>query len=120
MFKLSSEHCLTSEKKKQEMRRVPNTLAIGSLVYNTVCTRPDITNLVGIVSGFLSNPSKENWTIVKWILKYLKSTFKACLCFGGDKPMLKVYIDAYIVENVDSRKFLSGYLLIFVETIVSW
>ncbi|CAN1237861.1 Retrovirus-related Pol polyprotein from transposon TNT 1-94, partial [Linum grandiflorum] len=35
-------------------------------------TRPDIAHAVGVVSRFLSNPGKEHWAAVKWILRYLR------------------------------------------------
>ncbi|CAN0860766.1 Retrovirus-related Pol polyprotein from transposon TNT 1-94, partial [Linum grandiflorum] len=41
-------------------------------MYAMVCTRPDIAHAVGVVSRFLSNPGKEHWAAVKWILKYLR------------------------------------------------
>ena len=64
-FNLSSEHCPTSEKEKQEMKRVPYSSTIGSLMCAMVCTRPDIAHAISVVSRFLSNPSKEHWTAVK-------------------------------------------------------
>ncbi|PKI70088.1 hypothetical protein CRG98_009551, partial [Punica granatum] len=36
----------------------------------------DITHSVGVVSRFLSNPGKEHWNTVKWILRYLRGTSK--------------------------------------------
>ena len=119
-FKLSSEHCSTSEKEKQEMRGVPYASAVGSLMYAMVCTRPDIAHAVGVVSWFLSNLGKEQWTTVKLILIYLRGTSRACLYFGDDKPMLQVHIYANIAGDVDSSKSLSGYLLIFTGEAVSW
>ena len=87
-FKLSSEHCSTSEKEKQEMRGVLYASVVGSLMYAMVCTRPDIAHTVGVVNRFLSNPCKKHWITVKWILRYLRGTSMVCLCFGGDKPVL--------------------------------
>ena len=42
------------------MRGVPYASAIGSLIYDMVCTRPDIAYAVGVVIQFLSNSSKEH------------------------------------------------------------
>ena len=113
-------HCSTSKKEKQEIRGVPYASAVGSLMYVMVCTRLDIAHAVGVVSRFLSNPGKNHWTIIKWILRYLRGTSKVCLCFGGDKPVLQVYMDADIAKDIDSRKSLSGYLLTFAGRAVSW
>ncbi|PKI56618.1 hypothetical protein CRG98_023001 [Punica granatum] len=51
------------------MKKVPYSSAVGSLMYAMVCTRPDIAHSVGVVSRFLSNPGKEHWNAVKWILR---------------------------------------------------
>lgn len=59
-FKLNSDKCPTSEKDKEEMKKVPYASAVGSLMYAMVCTRPDIAHAVGVVSRFLSNPGKDH------------------------------------------------------------
>ncbi|MCI64798.1 vacuolar protein sorting-associated protein 33 [Trifolium medium] len=58
------------------MKKVPYASAVGSLMYTMICTRPDIAHAVGVVSRFLSNPSKDHWQAVKWILRYLRGTSK--------------------------------------------
>ncbi|PKI65433.1 hypothetical protein CRG98_014172 [Punica granatum] len=68
-FKLSSKQYPTSEKEKEEMKKVPYSSAVGSLMYAMVCTRPDIAHSIGVVSRFLFNPGKEHWNAVKWILR---------------------------------------------------
>ena len=64
----------SNETEKSDMQRVPYASAVGSLMYAMVCTRPDIAHVVGIVSRFLSNPGREHWNAVKWILRYLHGT----------------------------------------------
>ena len=73
-FKLSSSQCPTSDEEKNEMRKIPYASAVGSLIYAMVCTRPDIAHAVGVVSQFLSDPGKEHWAAVKWIMRYLQGT----------------------------------------------
>jgi transposase InsO family protein len=119
-FKLSSKQSPTTEKEKEEMSKVPYASAVGSLMYAMVCTRPDITHAVGVVSRFLANPGKEHWNAVKWILKYLKGTTKMSLCFGNEKPMLVGYTDADMAGDINSRKSTSGYLITFAGGAVSW
>ena len=85
-----------------------------------VCIRPDIAHAVGVVSRFLSNPGKEHWAAVKWILRYLRGTSKVCLCFGDGKPMLDGFTDSDMAGDVDSRKSTSGYLMTFAGGAVAW
>ena len=119
-FKLSSKQFPTSENEKQKMKNVPYASAVGSLMYAMVCTRPDIAHAVGVVSRFLSNPGKEHWQAVKWILRYLRGTSKVCLCFGNGKPVLDGFTDADMAGDVDLRKFTSEYFITFVEGAISW
>ena len=101
------------------MQRIPYASTIGSLKYTMVCTRPNIIHAVGVINQFSSNPRKEQWTTVKWILKYLRGTSKVCLYFGTDKPILDGYIDTDMASDVDSKKFTFGYLIIFLREAVS-
>ena len=118
-LKLSSKQSPSSEKEKEEMRKVSYASAVGSLMYVMVCTRPDIAHAVGVVSKFLSNLDKEHWVAVKWILKYLRGTSKTCLCFGIDKPMLLGCTDVDMAGDVDSRKSTSSYLITLLRGAVS-
>ncbi|GKE75072.1 retrovirus-related pol polyprotein from transposon TNT 1-94, partial [Tanacetum coccineum] len=54
--------------------------SVGSVMYDMVCTMPNIAHVVGVVSRFMSSPGKEHWKAVKWLLRYLKGTLKATLC----------------------------------------
>ena len=87
-FKLSKSSCPSSKKEIEKMSAIPYSSAVGSLMYAMVCTRPDIAHAVGVVSRFLSNPGKQHWEAVKWILRYLKGTTKFRLCYGGADPIL--------------------------------
>ena len=47
---------------------------MGSRMYAMLCIRPDICFVMGMVSRYQSNPSLKHWTVVKYILKYLRRT----------------------------------------------
>ncbi|GJS22293.1 retrovirus-related pol polyprotein from transposon TNT 1-94 [Tanacetum coccineum] len=46
---------------------------------------PDIAYAVSVVSRYLTNPSKNHWEAVKWILKYLRGTANVGLVYGTDR-----------------------------------
>ncbi|RVW79277.1 Retrovirus-related Pol polyprotein from transposon TNT 1-94 [Vitis vinifera] len=48
--KFSLHQCPKNELEKKDMERFPYALAIGSLMYAQVCTRPDIAYIIGISS----------------------------------------------------------------------
>ena len=119
-FKLSSRHSPSTDKEKEDMRRVPYASAVGSLMYAMVCTRPDIAYAVGVVSRFLSNPGRQHWEAVKWIMRYLRGTSKLKFTFGSGKPVLIGYTDSDMAGDVDNRKSTSSYLMTFSGGAVSW
>ncbi|KAH9298491.1 hypothetical protein KI387_030173, partial [Taxus chinensis] len=55
-FKLSKEKCPKTEQERNQMSKVPYSSVVGSLMYAIVCTRLDITHVVGAVSRFMSDP----------------------------------------------------------------
>ena len=66
----------------QQMYRV----VTGSLLYLSTKSRPDIAYAVSSVARFCAKPTKEHWTAVKRILRYLKGTSNLGLLFREDTP----------------------------------
>ena len=50
------------------MSRVPFASASGSMMYAMVCTRPDISQAVSLVSRYMANLGKDHWQAVRWIV----------------------------------------------------
>ncbi|WJZ84569.1 hypothetical protein VitviT2T_004169 [Vitis vinifera] len=119
-FKLSSRHSPSTDKEKEDMRRVLYASVVGSLMYVMVCTRPNIAYAVGVVSRILSNPGRLHWEAVKWIMRYLRGTAKLKLTFGSGKLVLVGYTDSDMAGDVNNRKSTSGYLMTFSGGVVSW
>ena len=76
--------------------------AVGSLQYLSTMTRPDITFAVLNVAKCCSKPTKEHWTAVKRIMRYLKGTHN----FG--QPSTSQYV--CIVQEMDHGQFLINIL----------
>ena len=112
-FKLSYNQSPSNEEENKDMDRVPYASVVESLMYDMVCTRPDLAHVVGSVSRFLSNPKIEYWNTVKWIMRYLYGTSSLKLCFGSGKPVLVCYTDSDMAGDIDSRRSISSYLIIF-------
>nr|GFB91180.1 hypothetical protein [Tanacetum cinerariifolium] len=54
--KLSSKTSPSSKKERMKMSRVPHASAVGSLMFEMIYTRPDITHAVGVVSWYMAKP----------------------------------------------------------------
>jgi hypothetical protein len=119
-FRLSKDQSPKTEEEKDFMAKVPYASAIGSLMYAMVCTRPDIAHAVGAVSRFMTNPGKQHWEAVKWILRYLRGTTDRCLCFRRGELKLQGFVDADFAAEVDHRRSTTGYVFTVGTTAVSW
>lgn len=102
------------------MKRVLCTLAIGSLMYVMVCTRPNIVHAVEVVSRYMSNLGRQHWEAVKWILRYLRGTTDKALCFKGSGMKLKGFVDLDLGNDVDNKKSTTRYVYTLGGTTVSW
>ncbi|KAL5858125.1 hypothetical protein ACOSQ3_005583 [Xanthoceras sorbifolium] len=119
-FKLSAAMSPQSDNDIEYMSHVPYSSAVGSLMYAMVCTRPDIAHAVSVVSRYMSNPGKEHWQAVKWIMRYLRGTTDSCLEFGRSKGHLVGYVDSDYAGDLDRRRSITGYVFTLGDTAISW
>ena len=86
-FKPSALMSLSMDEEKRQMEFVPYANAVGALMYAMVCTRPDISHAVSMVSRYMHNPGKGHWQAMKWILRYIQGTIDIGLKFQKDKTV---------------------------------
>ncbi|RVX00376.1 Retrovirus-related Pol polyprotein from transposon TNT 1-94 [Vitis vinifera] len=72
--KFSKAQCPQNDDKREEIRTVPYSFVVGSLMYAQVCTRLDIAFVVGMLGWYLSNPRSQHWKVAKKVLRYLQGT----------------------------------------------
>ncbi|WVZ89612.1 hypothetical protein U9M48_035991 [Paspalum notatum var. saurae] len=94
--------------------------AVGSLMYAMVCSRPDLSYAMSLVSRYMANPGKEHWNAVKWILRYLQGTSDAYLQFGRNREGLVGYVDSDHAADLDKRRSLTSYVFTIGGCAVSW
>lgn len=104
------------------MSFVPYASAVGSLMYAMVCTRPDISQAVNVVSMYMGNPGKTHWQAVKWIFRYSRETTGVGLIFGRgkDQNLAAGYVDSDYPTDLDKRKSLTGYVFTLSGSAISW
>jgi hypothetical protein len=64
-FKLSTKQCASTIQYIEYMAKVSYSSAVGSLMYAMVCSRPDLSYAMSLVSRYMSNPGKEHWMAVQ-------------------------------------------------------
>jgi len=92
---------------------------IGSFLYISNRTKPDISYAVGTLSRYINNPSREHWNALERVFRYLRSTIGYCQTYTGYPDVMEGYIDANWVTDSNSVKFTAGYVLMFGAAAVS-
>ena len=89
-------------------------------MYAMVCTRPDISHVVGVVSEYMENPRKEHWNAVKWVLRYLRGTSDYCITFNSNRDSVCGFVDSDFAGDLDKRRSTSGYVFTLVGRAIHW
>ena len=101
------------------MHKVPYHEAVGSLMYASIATCPDITFAVSTLSQFLENPGEVHWEAMKHIFWYLSGTWHYALTYRGEKHDLVGYMDADGALQ-DHHWAISGHPFLIDSGAISW
>lgn len=95
--------------------------AVGTLLYLSIRTRPDINFAVSNVAKFSSCPSSKHWVAVKRIFRYLKGTDSFGLFYSRHHNNEFVgYSDSDWAGDKTDRKSTSGYCFKIGDSLISW
>ena len=95
--------------------------AIGSLLYLSTRTRPDIAYAVSNVARFCSKPTMEHWKSIKHIMRYLNGTRNYGLLYDKEKVTDFIgYSNEDWASDLDDCRSTSGYLFKLSGAAVSW
>ncbi|KAG1664531.1 hypothetical protein FOA52_012998 [Chlamydomonas sp. UWO 241] len=96
---------------------------VGLLLYQSNCTRPDITYAVNKLSRYMSCSTPQHMQAALGVLRYLSGTAGLGLLYGpsanGSKPV-KGYGDANYAGCVDTRRSTTAFVVTYNGTAVSW
>eukprot|EP00253_Pinus_taeda_P029610 PITA_29610 len=123
-MEIKRDQCPKTQEEEEDISHVPYEGAVGSLMYAMVCTRLDITHVVGVLRKFMSKLGKEHWTTVKWVFKYLRGTSDYGLCNQGRLGLDRVldihgFVDVNWAGDLDQRRSTSGYVFNLFGGVVS-
>lgn len=104
---------------KETAKNKPYREAIGSLLYLSNVTRPDLAYSVNYLSRFMENPTIEHWKELKRIFKYLKGTYNYGLLYEKGSN-LQIYSDADFAGDLSERKSTSGFVITMSGAAVAW
>jgi len=55
---------------------------MGSLLYLSTTTKPDIFYAAGVLARSMNNPEEQHWMAAKGVLRYISGTTDYGLCYG--------------------------------------
>lgn len=95
--------------------------AVGSLMYLSIGTRPDISFAVGKVSRKLNKPNEVDVLAVKRIFKYLNGTKHYGIIYEKNAELaLDCFSDSDYGGDPDTRRSTTGFVFIFGSGAISW
>ncbi|KAK8576715.1 hypothetical protein V6N13_015148 [Hibiscus sabdariffa] len=113
--------CPSTTQERERMNQIPYASTIRSIMYDMICTRPDLSYALSMTSRYHSNPSEGHWIAVKNILEYLKRTKDVFLVYGGEEELgIKGYTDASFQTEKDDSRSQSGFVFYLNGGAVSW
>jgi hypothetical protein len=97
---------------------------VGSLMFLTTATRPDIACAVRKLATYISRPGQAHWIAAKRILRYLKGTRTLGVTFVRDnnpdkRSLLRGYSDASFNSESDGKS-VTGYVFTSAGGSITW
>uniref|UniRef100_A0A3Q7HQ83 Reverse transcriptase Ty1/copia-type domain-containing protein n=1 Tax=Solanum lycopersicum TaxID=4081 RepID=A0A3Q7HQ83_SOLLC len=93
---------------------------VGKLLYLTN-TRPDIAFTVQTLSQYMQQPKISHWNAAMRVIRYIKGNPGLGLFMSSHREFkLTGFCDADWAACLSTRKSVSGYLLKFGDSLISW
>ena len=102
-------------------KRTPYRSLVGSLMYISIATRPDISYAVGRLSSFLDCYRLDHWNAAVRVVRYLKGTRTHALSLSGKNSIsLAGHSDSDYANCVDTSRSIRGYCFSLGSGVISW
>lgn len=106
---------------KNYMKSVPYQKLIGSLLYISTGTRPDITFAVNFLSQFNTSYDETHWNAAKHVLRYLNGTKERGINFEkSGNTNITGFTDADWGNCLHDRRSYTGFVFKIGNNVVSW
>ena len=96
--------------------------AVGSLMYLSNCTRPDLCHATNTLARHMAAPTEEHWAAAKGVLRYLAGTAGLGITYRKQVECTELvgYGDADYAGCQDTRRSTTGYVFVVNGGAVSW
>ena len=71
----------------------------------------------------MGNPSKDHWSAVKWVLRYLRGTVVTAIMFGkidGASPEVAGFVDSDYAADKNRRRSITGFVFTMCGGAINW
>lgn len=109
-----------SDEERDQMKNRPYRELIGSLIYLSNATRPDIVYAANTLSRYCSNPGEEHWQMAKRVIRYLKGTKSYGIKYVKNGQRMEAYTDSDWGGDIEDRRSQSGSVLTLASGAISW
>ena len=97
----------------------PYRAAIGSLLYLSGATRPDIAYAVNRLARKQLSPTEEDWEDVKRVFRYLKGSIDLGLIYKGASNKMEAITDSSF-QDCEESGTTGGYLIKLFGDTIAW
>ncbi len=97
---------------------------IGKLMYLAGMTRPDLSNAVRELGRRASSPCMRHWRALQHVARYLAGTLSISMKYfksnSNLKDVLVGYSDSDWATDPETRRSVTGYILLFDNSPIAW
>ena len=120
---IAGNGCGSQEREKG--MKFPYREAVGSLLYLSTKTRPDLSFAVSVSGRHVEKPKHSDLNNLKRTIKYVKTTKDLGISYykkktAPDEPILEAYCDSDYAGDEETRKSTTGFIIFFNGGPVSW
>jgi hypothetical protein len=109
-----------SERDKYVLDNFPYRQVVGSLLYISIWTRPDISFAIGKLAKFNNHPTMEAVHAAQWLLQYMRCTKHYGLVFIKGDMKVYNYVDSSFADNVTDRRSTAGQITFLGYSPIQW
>ncbi len=119
--KAGNEQSVNKEDCTEDVDLTEYKSGVGTLLYATKTSRPDIANAVRILSKYMGKAKKFHMDGMYRVMQYLIGTKSLGITYDNKRKMeLEAYVDSDYASDKDERKSTTGYVIMLGGGAIQW